>query len=213
MWVLDDKEGWALKNWCFQIVVLVKTLVSPLDSKEIKLVNPKGNQHRILIGMTCWSWSSNTLATWCEELIHRKRPWCWKRWRVKGEEGNRGWNCWMASLTQWTWVWANSWREWRAGKPGMLQSTELQTVGHERATEQQNNQISFGNSKNWKEESINTYQHRDNHQSQATEFLHKWFADRTAEIHYMLHQTTAESKCLHKITKTAIVDFIDLWLK
>ena len=44
MWELDHKEGWALKNWCFQIVVLEKTLESPLDSKQIKLVNPKGNQ-------------------------------------------------------------------------------------------------------------------------------------------------------------------------
>ena len=43
---MDDKEGWALKNWCFQIVVLEKTLESPLDSKEIKSVNPKGNQQQ-----------------------------------------------------------------------------------------------------------------------------------------------------------------------
>ena len=44
MWEVDHKEGWAPKNWCFQIVVLEKTLESHLDSKEIKLVNPKGNQ-------------------------------------------------------------------------------------------------------------------------------------------------------------------------
>ena len=115
--------------------------------------------------------------------------------------------------TRWTWVWVNSGSWWWTERPGMLQSTESQIVGHDWVTEHKTNQISFGNSKNWKEESINTYQHRDNHQSQATEFLHKWFADRTAEIHYMLHQTIAESKCLHKITKTAIVGFTDSWLK
>ena len=56
----------------------------------------------------CWSWNSNTLVTWCEELTHWKRPWCWERLRARGEVGNRGWDCWMASLTQWTWVGENS---------------------------------------------------------------------------------------------------------
>ena len=52
MWELNQKEGWALKNQCFQTVVLEKILESPLDSKEIKLVNPKGNQSWIFIGRT-----------------------------------------------------------------------------------------------------------------------------------------------------------------
>ena len=62
---------------------------------------------------TCWSWSSNTLATWCEEPTHWKRPWCWERLRTGGEGHDRGWDSWMASPTQWTWVWANSGRWWR----------------------------------------------------------------------------------------------------
>ena len=57
----------------------------------------------------CWSWSSNTLAIWCEELTHWKRPWCQERLRT-GEGGDRGWDGWMASATQWTWVWAK-WRD------------------------------------------------------------------------------------------------------
>ena len=52
MWELDHKEGWALKNWCFWTVVLEKTLESPWDSKEIKPVNPRGNQLWIFIGRT-----------------------------------------------------------------------------------------------------------------------------------------------------------------
>ena len=52
IWELDHKGGWALKKWCFQTVVLEKTPVNPLDSKEIKLVNPKGNQPWIFIGRT-----------------------------------------------------------------------------------------------------------------------------------------------------------------
>ena len=55
----------------------------------------------------CWSWSSSTLATWCEELTQRKRPWCWERLKAGGKGDDRGWHGWMASSTQWTWVWAS----------------------------------------------------------------------------------------------------------
>ena len=56
----------------------------------------------------CWSWNFNTLATWCEELTHWKRPWCWERLKLGGEGHERGWDGWMASLTRWTWVWTSS---------------------------------------------------------------------------------------------------------
>ena len=136
MWQLNHREGWVLKNWCFQVMVLEKTLESPLDSKEIKPVSPKGNQLWILTGRTdAESWSSNTLATWCEKLTQWKRPWCWGRLRAGGEGGDTGWNGWMASLIQWTWVWANS-GSWRTAKPGVLQSVGSQRVGHDWATEQ-----------------------------------------------------------------------------
>ena len=75
-----------------------------------------------------WSWSSDSLATWCKVPTRWKRPWCWVRLRAGGAVGDRGWDRWMASLTQWTRVWANSGREWRTGKPGVLQSM-LQRVG------------------------------------------------------------------------------------
>ena len=107
MWELDHKEGWTLKNWCFQMVVLEKTLESHLDSKEIKTINPKGISPEYWMNW-CWSWSSNTLATWCKELTQWKIPWSWERLRAKGETGC--WNDWTASPTQWTWIWANSGR-------------------------------------------------------------------------------------------------------
>ena len=119
---LDHKESWELKNWCFWSVALEKTLESPLDFEEIKPVNPKGNQPWIFIGRTCWSWSSKTLATWCEELAHWKRPWCWERLKAEGEGDNRGWDGWMASPTQWTWAWVSSRSWWWTGRPGVLQS-------------------------------------------------------------------------------------------
>ena len=83
----------------------------------------------------CWSWNSNTLATWCEELTHLKRPWCWERLKAGGEGGDRGWDGWMASPTQWAWVWVNSGSWWWTGKPGKLQSMGWQRVGQDWATE------------------------------------------------------------------------------
>ena len=75
----------------------------------------------------CWSWNSNTLVPWCKELTHWKRPWCWERLRAGGEGDDRGWDGWMASPTQWTWVWVNSgswrWTEaWSAAVHGVAKS-------------------------------------------------------------------------------------------
>ena len=134
MWELDDKESWALKNWCFWTVMLEKTLESPLDCKESQPVHPKGDQSQIFIGRTGWSWNANTLATWCEELTHWKRPWCWERLKM-GEGDDRGWDDWMASLTRWMWVWVDSECWWWTGRPGVLQSMGSQRVRHDWAME------------------------------------------------------------------------------
>ena len=136
MWELDYNESWAPKNWCFWTVVLEKTLESPLDCKEIQPVHPKGDQSWVFIGGSdVGSWNSNTLATWCRELTHLKRPWCWERLRA-GEEGDdRGWDGWIASPTQWTWVWVDSRSWWWPGRPGVLQFMGSQRVGHDWATE------------------------------------------------------------------------------
>ena len=122
MWNLGYKERWAPKNWCFWTVVLEKTLESPLDFNEIQPVHPKGNQSWIFIGRTdVEAETPNTLATWCKELTHWKRPWCWERLKAGGEGSNRGWDGWMASPTLWTWVWVNSGSWWWTGRPGVLQ--------------------------------------------------------------------------------------------
>ena len=134
MWELYHKEGWVPKNWCFWIVVLEKTLESPLDSKEIKPINPNGKTMHIHWMDWCWSW-----VTWCEKLTRWENPWCWERLK-SGEEGDRGWDGWMALSTQWTWVWANSKRQWMTGKPGVLQSMGLQRVRRDLVIEQQHTQ-------------------------------------------------------------------------
>ena len=83
----------------------------------------------------CWSWNSNTLATWCEELTHWKRSWCWEGLGAGGEGDDRGWDGWMVSPTLWTWVWVNWGSWWWTGRPGLLQFTGSQRVGHDWATE------------------------------------------------------------------------------
>ena len=113
---------WVPRNWCFWTAVLEKTLESLLNSKHTKLVNLKEIDPEYSWKDWCESWSSNTLATWCEELTHWKRPWCWERLRTEGEGGGRGCGSWMASLIQWTWVWVNSERWWWTGRPHYLQS-------------------------------------------------------------------------------------------
>ena len=105
MWELDHKEGWALKNWCFQSVVLEKTLESPLESKLIKPVNPKGNQPWIFIGRS--DAGAEAPILWPLDSKNRligKDP---DSWKYLGQEEKRAAEDEMALLIQWTWVWAN----------------------------------------------------------------------------------------------------------
>ena len=100
MWELDYKEGWALKNWCFQTAVLKTTLESPLDSKEIKPVNPKGNQPWIFIGRT--DAEAETPVLWPPDMksqLIRKDPDAGKDWRQEEKETTEdemvGWHHWL----------------------------------------------------------------------------------------------------------------------
>ena len=121
MWELDYKESWALKYWCFWTVVLEKTLESPLDCKEIQPVHLKGDQSWVFIGRTdveaeipiLWPPNAKSWLIWKDPI--------WERLKAGAEGDNRGWDGWMASPTQWTWVWVNSRSWWWTEKPGMLQ--------------------------------------------------------------------------------------------
>ena len=104
MWQLDHKEGLAPKNQYFQIVMLEKTLESPLDYKEIQPVNPKGNQSWILIGRT----DAEAPTLWppdAKNWLMGKDP--DEILKVGREGDDRGWDGWLASPTQWIWVWAS----------------------------------------------------------------------------------------------------------
>ena len=124
----------ASANWCFSTVVLEKTLLkSPLGSKKIKSVNPKGNQSWIFTGRT--DAEAETPILWPPDLKNLERPWCWERLHVEGEVDGTGWNGWMASPTQGTWIWVSSGSWWWTGRPGVLQSIGLQRVRHSWVTE------------------------------------------------------------------------------
>ena len=100
MWELDYKESWVLKNWCFWTVVLEKTLESPLDCKEIKLVNPTGSQSWVFIGRN--DAEAETPIPWLPDAknwLIRKDPNAGKDWRQekKGTTGDEmvGWHHWL----------------------------------------------------------------------------------------------------------------------
>ena len=80
-------------------------------------------------------WNASTLATWCKELTHLKRPWCWERLRAGGEGDYGGWDGWMASPTRWAWVWVSSGSWWWTGRPGVLWFMGSQRVRQDWATE------------------------------------------------------------------------------
>ena len=132
MWELDYKESWVPKNWCFWIVLLLKTLESPLGCREIKPVNPKGNQSWVFTGKTDAEaetpvlWPSN-VKNWLIE----KDPVAGKDWRQEEKEDGRRWDGWMASLTRRTWVWASYGSWWWMEEPGGLQSMGSRRVRHD----------------------------------------------------------------------------------
>ena len=136
VWMLDYKGSWAPKNWYLWMVALEKTLESPLDCKEIQPVHPKGNKSWTFIGRTdAEAETPSILVTCCQELTHLKRPWCWERLKAGGEGDDRGWDGWLASPTQCTWVWLGSGSWWCTGRPGVLQFTGSQKVRHDWVTE------------------------------------------------------------------------------
>ena len=135
MWELYYKESWVPKNWCFWTVVLEKTLESPLDCKELQPVHPKGDQSWVFIGRTDIEaetpilWYLMRIADSFEKTLMLGKV------EGRGEGDDRGWEGWMASQTQWTWISVNSGSWWWTGRPGVLQFMGSQWVGHDWVTE------------------------------------------------------------------------------
>ena len=114
-WTVKKAERWridAFELWCWRRLLRVPWTAKRSNKSILKEISP-GYSWRYW----CWSWNSNTLATSCGELTHLKRPWRWERMRAGGEGDDRGWDGWMASLTQWTWVWVDFGSWWWTGRP------------------------------------------------------------------------------------------------
>ena len=125
-----DKMKASFELWCWRRLLRVPWTARRSNRSILKEISPEYHWKDC-----CWSWNSNILATWCEELTHWKRAWCWERLKAGGEGDDRGWDGWMESPTWWTWVWASSGSWWWTGRPGVLQSMGWQRVGHDWATE------------------------------------------------------------------------------
>ena len=134
-------ESWTIKKaehqrtdafelWGWRRLLKVPWIARRSNQSIVKEISPGCSLEGMMLKLKL-----QYLATWCEELTHLKRPWSWERLRARGEGDNRGWDGWMASPTQWTWVWINSRSWWWTGRPGMLQSLGSQRVRHDWATE------------------------------------------------------------------------------
>ena len=108
--VMYGCESWTIKKvecrgidafelWCWRRLLRV-----PWFARRSNQSILKGSALGVHWKDWCWSWNSNTLATWCKGQTHLKRPWCWEGLEVGGEGDDRGWDGWMASLTQQTWI-------------------------------------------------------------------------------------------------------------
>ena len=138
--VMYGCESWTVKKaecrridafelWCWRRLLRVPWTARRSNESILKEISPGVHWK------DCWSWNSNTLATWCKEVTRWKRPWCWEGLGAGREGENRGWDGWMASPTRWTWIWVNSRTLWWTGRPGVLWFMESQRVGLNWVTE------------------------------------------------------------------------------
>ena len=124
-WIIKKAEHQridAFELWCWRRLLRVPWTARRSNQPILKEISPE-------------YWKEGLKLQYFGHLVRRtdsleKRPWCWER--LKAEEGDsRGWDGWMASSTQWTWIWVSSGSRWWRGKPGLLQSMGSQRVGPE----------------------------------------------------------------------------------
>jgi len=133
IWTIKKAEHWkidAFELWCWRRLLRVLWTARRSNQSTLKEISPECSLEGLMLKL-----KRQYLATCCEELTCLKRPWCWERLRAGGEGDDRGWDGWMASPTQWTWVWVDSGSWWWTGKTGVLQSMGLQRVGRDWVTE------------------------------------------------------------------------------
>ena len=139
--VMDAYESWTIKKaenqridvfelWCWRRLLRVPWTARRSNQSVVKEISPEYSLEGLILKMNLQYFGH---LMWRTDSL--KRPWWWERLKAGGEGDNRGWDGWMASPTQWTWVWASSRSWWWTGRPGVLQCTGSQRVGHDWATE------------------------------------------------------------------------------
>ena len=132
-WTVKKAERWridAFELWYWRRLLSVPWTARRSNLSILKEISPVCCLERLMLKLKL-----QYLATSCEELTQCKRLWCWDGLGAGGEGENRGWDSWMASPIQWTWVWVNSGSWWWTGRPGVLQFMGSQRVRHNWATE------------------------------------------------------------------------------
>ena len=138
--VMYGCESWTVKKaehrridafelWCWRRLSRVPWAVRRSNQSILKEISPECSMKGLMLKLKLQYFGHLI------QRAHLKRPWCWERLRAGGGGDDRGWDGWMASLTQWTWVWVNSRNYWWTGRPGMLQFMGSQRVGHDWVTE------------------------------------------------------------------------------
>ena len=130
MWLSEHRRICAFELWCWRTLLRVPWPARRSNQSILKEISPGCSLEGLMLRLKL-----QILATWCKGLTRLKRPWCWERLRAGGEGDNRGYNGWMVSPTQWTWIWVNSGRWWWTGRTGCCGSKGSQRVGHDWATE------------------------------------------------------------------------------
>ena len=157
--VMYGCESWTVKKaehqridafelWCWRRLLRVPWTARRSNQSILNETSPRCSLEGLMLKLKL-QYSGHLMP---EELTNWKRPCCWERLKVGGEGDNRGWDGWMASPTQWTWVWVNSGIWWWIGKPGVLQSMGSQGVRHDWATELKwtsDNEILLSTEKKW----------------------------------------------------------------
>ena len=132
-WTVKKAEGLridAFELWCWRRLLRVPWTARRSNQSILKEISPGCSLEGLMLKLKL-----QYLAISCKELTHWKRPWRWEGLKAGGEGADSGWDGWMASLTQWMWVWVNSGSWWWTGRPGMLWFMGSQRVGHAWVTE------------------------------------------------------------------------------
>ena len=139
--VMYGYESWTIKKaerqridafelWCWRRLLRIPWTARRSNQSMLKEISPEYSLEGLMLKLKLQYFGHQ-----CEELTHWKRLWCWGRLKVGGEGDDKGWDGWMASPTQWTWVWVSSRSWWWTGKPGVLQYMGSQRVGLDWTTE------------------------------------------------------------------------------